>query len=148
MLSGCLSSTTNWCSKVRIPDYLSLRSKCAHWCGNPPVRAEMFRKLPRRLGFTAIFGGNRYLVPFIRGIATTWSRNDRYFWVQRAKHQFVRFLFFPKGHRNCHPQPCGNRFGALPGRKTRKTPGLPLTLGKICAKIYWLNRPEDVPLRV
>ena len=32
---------------------------------------EMFRKLPRRLGFSAIFGSNRYLAPFNRGIATT-----------------------------------------------------------------------------
>ena len=31
----------------------------------------MFRQLPRRLGFAAIFGGNRYLVPWNRGIATT-----------------------------------------------------------------------------
>ncbi len=31
----------------------------------------MYRQLPYRTGNTAIFGGNRYLVPFIGGIATT-----------------------------------------------------------------------------
>ena len=30
----------------------------------------MYRKVPK-MGVTAIFGGNRYLVPFNRGIATT-----------------------------------------------------------------------------
>ena len=39
--------------------------------GNPPVREEMYRQLPYRTGNTAIFGGNRNLVPFIGGIATT-----------------------------------------------------------------------------
>ena len=49
------------------------------WRGNPPVRAEMFRKLPRRLRLSSIFGGNRYRVPFNRGIATpvcALARND------------------------------------------------------------------------
>ena len=77
---------------MSIPDYMSLRSKCAHWCGNPPVRAEMFRKLPRRLGFAAIIGCNRYPVPFNRGIATpvcALVRNDSIFRVRTRKHQFV-----------------------------------------------------------
>ena len=39
--------------------------------GNPPDREEPYRKAPGRMGFAAIFGGNRYLVPFNRGIATT-----------------------------------------------------------------------------
>ena len=43
----------------------------ARWCGNPPVSGEMYRKAPERVKFTAIFGGNRYLVPINRGIATT-----------------------------------------------------------------------------
>ena len=31
----------------------------------------MYRKAPGRMGIVAIFDGNRYLVPFNRGIATT-----------------------------------------------------------------------------
>ena len=46
-----------------------IASQCAHWRGNPPVREEMYRQLPYRSGNAAIFGGNRYLVPFNRGIA-------------------------------------------------------------------------------
>ena len=41
----------------------------------------MSRKLPRRLRFAAIFGGNRYRVPFNRGIATpvcALVRNDSF----------------------------------------------------------------------
>ena len=48
-----------------------IASQCAHWRGNPPVRGEMYRKVPGRTGVSAIFGGNRQLVPFNRGIATT-----------------------------------------------------------------------------
>ena len=57
-----------------------IASQCAHWRGNPPVRGEMYRQLPYRTGNTAISGGNRYLVPFIGGIATpvcALARNDR-----------------------------------------------------------------------
>ena len=39
--------------------------------GNPPVRGEMYRKLPRKMEIAAFLGGNRYLVPWGRGIATT-----------------------------------------------------------------------------
>ena len=31
----------------------------------------MYRKVPGRTGVSAAFGGNRHLVPFNRGIATT-----------------------------------------------------------------------------
>ena len=48
-----------------------IASQCAHWRGNPPVREEMYRQLPNRVGVVAIFGGSRYLVPWGRGIATT-----------------------------------------------------------------------------
>ena len=57
-----------------------IASQCAHWRGNPPVREEMYRQLPNRVGVVAIFGGNRYLVPFNWGIATPVCglvRNDR-----------------------------------------------------------------------
>ena len=51
----------------------------ARWCGNPPVREEMYRQFPYRAEKYSIFGGNRYLVPFNRGIATeavALARND------------------------------------------------------------------------
>ncbi len=47
----------------------------------PPDRGEMYRKVPGSVGTTAIFGGNRYLVPFNRGIATpvcALARNDSF----------------------------------------------------------------------
>ncbi|MDY4489716.1 MAG: hypothetical protein SPE19_04220, partial [Candidatus Faecousia sp.] len=47
--------------------------------GNPPVRGEMYRIVPERVEVAAIFGGNRYLAPFNRGIATpvcALARND------------------------------------------------------------------------
>ena len=58
---------------------LSLRASALKWRGNPPVRGEMYRKAPGRMGVSAIFGGNRYLTPFNRGIATpvcALARND------------------------------------------------------------------------
>ena len=60
-------------------DYLSLRTSALKWCGNPPVRGKMYRLLPYRVENTVIFGGNRYLVPWGRGIATPvceLARND------------------------------------------------------------------------
>ena len=51
----------------------------ARWCGNPPVRGKMYRYLPTRVGSAAFLVGNRYLVPFNRGIATeavALARND------------------------------------------------------------------------
>ncbi len=47
-----------------------IANQSADWCGNPPVRKEMYRKVPWNVSLTAIFGGNRYLVRFNRGIAT------------------------------------------------------------------------------
>ena len=37
----------------------------------PLLRGEMYRKVHKKMGTPAIFGGNRYLAPFNRGIATT-----------------------------------------------------------------------------
>ena len=57
-----------------------IASQCAHWRGNPPDRGGMYRIVPERVGFVAIFAGNRYLIPFNRGIATPVCglvRNDR-----------------------------------------------------------------------
>ena len=47
-----------------------IASQCAHWRGNPPVRGKMYRKVPEKVGAATIFGSDRYLIPFNRGIAT------------------------------------------------------------------------------
>ncbi len=50
--------------------------------GNPPVSGEMYRKAPGNTGVATIFGGNRYPIPFNRGIATPVCglvRNDSIF---------------------------------------------------------------------
>ena len=62
------------------PRFAVIANQCAHWCGNPPDREETYRKAPGKMGFAAIFGGNRYLVPLNGGIATpvcALVRNDR-----------------------------------------------------------------------
>ena len=66
-----ICNTANWCLKVRVTNHLSLRTSPLKWCGNPPVRGRMYRIVPERVKVAAILGGNRYLVPFNRGIATT-----------------------------------------------------------------------------
>ena len=37
----------------------------------PLLRGKMYRIAPHKMGASTIFGGNRYLVPWGRGIATT-----------------------------------------------------------------------------
>ena len=51
--------------------YAVIANQSADWCGNPPDRGKMYRQLPYGAGNLAIFGDNRNLVPFNRGIATT-----------------------------------------------------------------------------
>ena len=56
-----------------------IANQSADWCGNPPVRGEMYRIAPHKMGVSTIFGGNRYVVPWGRGIATpvcALARND------------------------------------------------------------------------
>ena len=56
-----------------------IANQSADWCGNPPVRGEMYRQASEKTGIVTIFGGNRYPVPFNRGIATpvcALARND------------------------------------------------------------------------
>ena len=63
-----------------------IANQSADWCGNPPVRGEMYRIVPERVEVAAVFGGNRYLVPFNRGIATpvcALARNDSIFFKQQ-----------------------------------------------------------------
>ena len=60
------------------PKLSVIANQSADWCGNPPVSGEMYRKASKN-GNSTIFGGNRYLVPFNRGIATpvcALARND------------------------------------------------------------------------
>ena len=55
----------------------------------------MYRKAPEMVKFAAIFGSNRYLVPFNGGIATpvcALARNDS---VIFDKHQFI--FLIPEG---------------------------------------------------
>ena len=64
------------------PKLSVIANQSADWCGNPPVSGEMYRIVPERMEVAAIFGGNRYLVPFNRGIATpvcALVRNDSIF---------------------------------------------------------------------
>ena len=53
---------------------LSLRASAHTGVAIPLLRGEMYRIVPERAEFAAIFGGNRYLVPFNRGIATPLKR--------------------------------------------------------------------------
>ena len=71
--------------------YAVIASQCAHWRGNPPVRWKMYRQLPYRAGIVAIFGGNRYLVPFIRGIATTSVRTGLAMTAKNVQTPISRF---------------------------------------------------------
>ena len=69
-----------------------IASQCAHWRGNPPVRGEMYRIVPESVEVATIFGGNRYLAPFYRGIATTSVRTGLAMTgnLERSdKHQFA-----------------------------------------------------------
>ena len=82
------------------PKLSVIANQSADWCGNPPVRGEMYRKVPGRMGFAAIFGGNRYLVPFNRGIATpvcALARNDSIFSNNNLSFHVsnICFLFYP-----------------------------------------------------
>ena len=70
---------SNLCLKVRIPDYLSLRTSPLKWCGNPPVRKEMYRKAPQK------WESPRFLEVIVPGSmgpgdchdqCAHWSRND------------------------------------------------------------------------
>ena len=56
-----------------------IANQCAHWCGNPPVRGEMYRQAPRKRGLL------RFLVVIVPGSfqpgdchdqCAHWSRND------------------------------------------------------------------------
>ena len=62
------------------PDYLSLRTSPQTGVAIPRLEGKCIDNFPTGQGNTSIFGGNCYLVPFIRGIATPGSglvRNDR-----------------------------------------------------------------------
>ena len=59
-----------WCLLLRVMVSCHCETSPQTGRGNPPVRGKMCRKVPGRVGVAAIFSGNRYLVPFNRGIAT------------------------------------------------------------------------------
>ena len=64
------------------PDYLLLRTRPQPGVAIPRVEGTCIDNCPTGRGNLAIFGGNRYLVPFNRGIATpvcALVRNDSVF---------------------------------------------------------------------
>ena len=52
------------------PDFLSLRTSAHAGVAIPRLERKCIDNCPTGRGSTAIFGGNRYQVPFIGGIAT------------------------------------------------------------------------------
>ena len=56
------------------PDYLSLRTRPLPGVAIPRLKGKCIDNCPTGRGNLAIFGGNRYLVPFNRGIATPLKR--------------------------------------------------------------------------
>ena len=52
------------------PDYLSLRTSPQTGVAIPRLEGKCIDNCPTERGNTTIFGGNRYLVPWGRGIAT------------------------------------------------------------------------------
>ena len=52
------------------PDYLSLRTSAPASVAIHRLEGKYIDNRPAEWGKITIFGGNRYLVPFIRGIAT------------------------------------------------------------------------------
>ncbi|MDY4490546.1 MAG: hypothetical protein SPE19_08495, partial [Candidatus Faecousia sp.] len=53
------------------PNFLSLRTSPQTGVAIPQLEGKCIDNCPTERGNVAIFGGNRYLVPFNRGIATT-----------------------------------------------------------------------------
>ena len=77
-----LVSETNCCLSLCLQVSCHCETSAHTGRGNPPVRGETYRKVPERMGVAAVFGGNRFLVPFNRGIATpvcALARNDSKF---------------------------------------------------------------------
>ena len=69
-VSRFLGKQKNWCLKVCVPNYLSLRTSAHAGVAIPRLEGKCIDNCPTERGNTTIFGGNRYLVPFNRGIAT------------------------------------------------------------------------------
>ena len=87
-----LRGQTNWCLSLRLQVSCHCETSPQTGRGNPPVRGEMYRKVPGRMGVAAIFGGNRHLVPFNRGIATpvcALARNDSVFRSDKQQFTFL-----------------------------------------------------------
>ena len=81
----------NWCLAGRLQFTCHCETSAHTGRGNPPVRREMYRQFPYRTGKHCFFGRNRYLVPFIGGIATPvceLARND-------SKNSTNTNLYFP-----------------------------------------------------
>ncbi|MDY4490405.1 MAG: hypothetical protein SPE19_07760, partial [Candidatus Faecousia sp.] len=66
-----LGSPTNCCLSGCAQNYLSLRASAHTGVAIPRLEGKCAENHPKIMGTPAIFGGNRYLIPFNRGIATT-----------------------------------------------------------------------------
>ena len=87
----CASFPPQGTDKLLFEKNAVIASQCAHWRGNPLTLWGNVPKSTQKMEVTAIFGGNRYLVPFNWGIATPVCglvRNDRKLEGEAAKQQF------------------------------------------------------------
>ena len=74
-----IQNPANCCLSGCGSDYLSLRTSPQTGVAIPQLEGKCIDNCPTEWGNVAIFGGNRYLIPFIRGIATpvcALARND------------------------------------------------------------------------
>ena len=73
------NAPANWCLSLRVKVSCHCEPVRLSGVAIPLLRGEMYRIVPERVEVATIFGGNRYLVPFNRGIATpvcALARND------------------------------------------------------------------------
>ena len=86
------------------PNFLSLRTSPQTGVAIPRLEEKCIDNCPTERGNVAISDGNRYLVPFNRGIATpvcALARNDSIFWMRTRKHQFIGLLRERDKRLNC-----------------------------------------------
>ena len=72
-------------------NFLSLRTSPQTGVAIPWLEEKCIDNCPTERGNVAIFGGNRYLVPWDRGIATPLKRTGLAMTALFFKHQFVHF---------------------------------------------------------
>ena len=92
----------NCCLSLRVQYYLSLRTSPQTGVAIPRLEGKCTDQ-HQKMGVPAIFGGNRYLVPLNRGIATTSVRTGLAMtaFFRGAKQQFIFLL--PMGEKSSFP---------------------------------------------